>query len=217
MYQNYGGLALAAAGRAGERTGVRALSATLSELEALHESKHEQAARALELLLKIRNRALFQLQKVNAFFNLLTPLQKDTINRQFESGSLILEEIIQRSAIPFEEQNRQGKMTVKLPVLEGRSVSLKRVSLAKKNILQFGLICSRADELAGTITRAIKVFDRQYKAACHYLFPFGFFSRIWRNIRRIFSFPYFSRRDLGTLRNLGAAAGFVLRMAEAPV
>jgi len=216
MYQNYGGLALAAAGRA--RTGMSALSATLSELEALHESKHGQAAKALEILLKIRNRALFQLQKVNAFFNLLTPLQKDTINRQFESGSFILEEIIRRSAIPFEEQNQYKKMTLTpLPVLEGRSVSLKRVGLAKKNILQFGLICSRAGELAGTITRAIKVFDRQYKTACRYLFPFGFFSRIWRNIRRSFSFPYFAQRDLGTLRNLGAAAGFVLKMAEAPV
>jgi hypothetical protein len=193
------------------------LAVTLSELEALHESRHGEAAKALELLLTIRNRALFCLQKVNFFFNLLTPLQKDAINRQFESGSFILEEIMERSLIPFEQQNLKGKITVQLPVLEWRSVSLRRVAIAKKNILQFGLICARAGELSGTITRAIKVFDRQYKAACRYLFPLGVFSKIWRNIRRFFSFPYFSYRDMGTLRCLGATAGFVLKMAEAPV
>jgi hypothetical protein len=201
-----------------DRTGAGALAVTLSELEALHESRHGEAAKALELLLTIRNRALFQLQKINFFFNLLTPLQKDAINRQFESGSFILEEIIERSAIPFEEQNLQKrKMTMALPVLEGRPVSIKRLAMAKKNILQFGAICARAGELANTITKAIKVFDRQYKTACRNLFPFGFFSKIWRNIRRFFSFPYFTRRDMGTLRMLGAVSGFVLKMAEAPV
>ena len=188
-----------------------------SGLEALHETKRNETARALEALLDIRNRALFELQKTGSLFTYLSPAQQDIINRQFEPGSFLLEEIVRRCTLPLTEKS--GKITVQLPALAGpqRFNSIKRIAAVRKNILQFGIIRSRAVELAGTLAKSITVFNNQYKSAHRELFPLGVLSRLRRNIRRFFSRPYFTRRDLGYLRNLGAAAGFVLKMAEAPI
>jgi hypothetical protein len=188
-----------------------------SGLEALHETKRNETARALEALLDIRNHALFELQKTGGIFMYLSPAQQDIINRQFEPGSFLLEEIVRRSTLPLME--KPGKITVQLPALaeSRRPNSLKRIAAVKKNILQFGIIRSRAAELAGALAKSVTVFNHQYKTARRELFPLGVFSRLWRNIRRFFSRPYFTRRDLGYLRNLGAAASFVLKMAEAPI
>jgi hypothetical protein len=190
-----------------------------SGLEALHETRRNETAQVLEALLGIRNRALFELQKTGSLFMYLSPAQQDIINRQFEPGSFLLEEIVRRSALPLVEKPGRGRVTVQLPALAGsrRPNSLKRIATVKKNILQFGVIRSRAAELAGALAGSVTAFNHQYKTARRELFPLGILSRLWRNIRRFFSRPYFTRRDLGYLRNLGAAAGFVLKMAEAPI
>jgi len=193
-----------------------------SDLEALHETKRNETAQALEALLDMRNRALFELQKTGSLFMYLSPAQKDIINRQFEPGSFLLEEIVRRCTLPLTE--KPGSVSVQLPALTGtqrpgslKPHSLKHIAAARKNILQFGIIRSRAMELAGTLAGSIQVFNHQYESARRELFPLGVFSRLWRFIRRSFRRPYFTRRDLGYLRNLGAAAGFVLKMAEAPI
>jgi hypothetical protein len=190
-----------------------------SGLEALHEAKRNETAQALEALLDIRNHALFELQKTKGLFMYLSPAQQDIINRQFEPGSFLLEEIIRRCALPLMEKPGRSSVTVQLPALAGslRPNSLKRITAVRKNILQFGIIRSRAAELAGTLARSVMVFNHQYRSARRELFPLGVFSLLLRNIRRFFSRPYFTSRDLGYLRNLGAAAGFVLKMAEAPI
>jgi len=190
-----------------------------SGLEALYESKRNETAQVLEALLDVRNRALFELQKTGGLFMYLSPAQQNIINRQFEPGSYLLEEIVRRSALPIMEKPGRGSLTVQLPALvkPQRPNSVKYIAAVRKNILQFGIIGSRAVELAGTLAGSVTVFNHQYKTAYRGLFPLGVFSRLWRNMRRFFNRPYFSRRDLGYLRNLGAAAGFVLKMAEAPI
>jgi len=200
------------------------LSAQLSELEALHETERSETALSLENLLEVKGQTLLQLQKAGGLFKYLSPAQEDSINRQFESGSFLLEEIVRRSALPPNEKPGQGRNGVKgittagqLPVLAGKPAAARRVAAAKKNILWFGIIRSRAGEVAKALTQSLAAFNNQYRTACRGLFPFGIFSRLWRNIRLFFSRPYFSRRDLCYLRNLGAAAGFVLKMAEAPL
>jgi len=191
-----------------------------SGLETLHETKRNETARALEALLDMRNRALFELQKTGSLFMYLSQTQQDIINRQFEPGSFLLEEIVRRCTLPFTE--KPGNM--QLPALAGpqrsgppRPHSPRRIAAVRKNILQFGIIRSRAVELADALAGSLTVFNHQYKSAHRELFPLGVFSRLWRNIRRLLCRPYFTRRDLGYLRNLGAAAGFVLKMAEAPI
>jgi hypothetical protein len=196
----------------------------VSDLETLHETKRDEAARALKTLLDTRNHALIELQKTGGIFMYLSPAQQDSINRQFEQGSFLLEEIVRRSAQP----GKDGGITVPLSVLSQAKPdglagplqsnnSLKRITALRKNTLQFGIIRSRAVELSVSLDKSVTVFNYQYKTSCRGLFPLGVFSRLWRNIRRFFNRPYFSYRDFGYLRNLGAAAGFVLKMAEAPI
>jgi len=193
--------------------------AQLSELEALHETKRSETALSLEKLLEVKGRTLILLQKAGGLFKYLTPAQKNSINRQFETGSFLLEDIVRRSALPPAENPVQGRngTALQLPVLAGKPAAARRFAAAKKNILWFGIICARAGEVAKALTRSMKVFNNQYRTALRGLFPFGVFSRLWRNIRLFFSRPYFSRRDLVYLRNLGMAAGFILKMAEAPL
>jgi hypothetical protein len=197
------------------------LLAVLSDLEQLHEEKRAEAAKTLEALEAARSRALLGIQKTWALFRYLTWKQRETINSRFLAGNPSLEEIGRRSAetpgmgqaLPFSGPEQTGLETA--PVKP--SQTLRRINTVRKNIVQFGVIQKRAEELAGALAGTLCAFERQYQSACRDLFPLGFFSRLWRRLRRLLSRPYFSWRDLGRLRDLGMAAGFILKMAEAPV
>ena len=193
------------------------LLAALSDLERIHEEKRAEAAKTLEALEAAQNRARLRIRKTWDLFRYLTWKQQETINGRFLAGVPSLEEIGRRAA----ETAGPGR-GLPFPALEQiapvkPSQTLRRINMVRKNIVQFGVIQRRAEELAGAVTGALAAFERQYKNACRDLFPLGFLSRLWRALRRFLSRPYFSWRDLGPLRDLGMAAGFILKMAEAPV
>ena len=187
----------------------------LSALEELHEIKRVEALKALEALSNARRHAILQLQKTQVLFKYLNWKQQERIETMC-GGSFSLQKIHSLSAFAFDRLGLAEESAAPVP-LERSSSRLQRVKTARKNILLFGIVKERAGELIGAIVKSTAVFNQQYRAACRELFPLGFISKMSRSIRRFFDHPYFLWQELGSLGNLGAAAGFVLKMAEAPV
>ena len=188
---------------------------SLDALEEQHEVKRIEALKTLEALSKVRRHALLQLQKPRILFRYLNWKQQEHINNRTD-GDLSLQAIFTGSADTF--NNPEFTINTAVPVIAERTASyLQKVKTARKNIIQFGIIEARVDELIGAIVKSTAVFNYQYKAAYRELFPLGIISRIKRRIKLFFHHPYFSWQEMGCLQNLGAAAGFVLKMAETPV
>ena len=187
----------------------------LSALEEHHETARNETFKALEILSNARRHALTRLQKTQIMFKYLNWKQQEHIE-DLCGGNFSLQKMYSLSAFPLGGSGFTDNPAV--PVSLERSASyLQRTETARKNIVQFGIIQARTDELIKAITKAVGVFNYQYRKACRELFPLGFFSKVWRSIKRFFNRPYFSWQELGCLANLGATAGFVLKMAEVPV
>ncbi|GHV85397.1 hypothetical protein AGMMS50230_10050 [Spirochaetia bacterium] len=193
------------------------LLADLKDLEQSHEIKRKETAKALEDLETARNSAFLQLKKTEELFKYLTWKQQETINSRFLTGSPTLEEIRRHSITRFPAASYTFPVLEKTAVVPGPARALGRIHTIRKNSVTFGLIQKRAEELSGAIGKALTAFEYQYKSACRALFPFGVFSRLRRKIRRLLGRSYFSWQDMSRLRDLGMAAGFVFKMAEAPV
>jgi hypothetical protein len=187
----------------------------LPALEKQHEAQRIKALEALEALQRARRNALLQLQKTQILFRYLNWKQQEQINSKCTEG-FSLQKIYALSAASLPAVENTGNSLV--PAITGLSASyLLKLKTVRKNIVQFGIVQARAHELIEAIVKSASVFNYQYKAACRELFPLGIFSRIRRHIQRFFHHPYFSWQEIGCLQNLGAAAGFVLKMAETPV
>ncbi|MCL1814646.1 MAG: hypothetical protein FWG27_02330 [Treponema sp.] len=189
------------------------------DMEELHKSKRSETQKALEALCDARRSALVQLQKIQILFKYLNWKQQEQINSQGRGSLEKINAITESLSLIEYSKNYSGEFSriALVPAEKTRSSEIQRIKIMRKNILQFGIIQARAEELIGAIVKSAAVFSRQYKTACRELFPLGFISRLWRSARRLFNGSYFSWRDMGCLGNLGMTAVFVLAMAEAPV
>ena len=195
------------------------LLADLEDLELAHEAGRAEALRAMEVLEAAKNRAFVRLVKTGELFALLTWKQEEAINSRCTAGTPPLE-AIRRLAGTGAVRVVPGAALLSGPEQSGPlrpAQVLKRMNALRKNIVRFGLVRDRARELSGALVQSLKAFEFQYRSVCRALFPLGFFSRLWRSLRKLLSRSYFSWRDLPPLQNLGMAAGFVLKMAEAPL
>ena len=181
------------------------------KMEAQHDAMRSDMLKILELLNNARRHSLFQLQKIQILFKYLNWKQQEQIERNC-GRNFSLKGIISPSLISgIKEDNL-------MPVPAERTASyVLQIKTARKNKVQFELVKARAGELISSIVKSAAVFNHQYAAVCRELFPFGVLSRIKRSIRRFFSHPYYSWRELRSLQNLAETAGLVLKMAEAPV
>ena len=187
----------------------------LSCLEKQHEAQRIKTLEALNALSDIRRHALLQLQKPQILFKYLNWKQQEHINST-NNGDFSLQRMYALSASVLNTAGFTAHSAV--PVIAERTASyLQKVKTARKNIVQFGIIEARANELIQAIAKSAVVVKHQYKTACRELFPLGFISRIGRHIKRFFHHPFYTWQEIGCLANLGMAAGFVFKMAEAPI
>ena len=196
-------------------------AADLGSLEEQHEIKRIETLKALEALGKAKHHALLQLQKTQILFKYLNWKQQEHIKR-LNDGSLSLQKIYSVSASAFNNpaaaaDSAIAEFTQHTLSLPGAASFLQKVKTVRKNIVQFGILEERANELIRAIVKSTVVFNHQYQAAYRELFPLGFFSKARRYIGQLFHHPFFSWQEMGCLQNLGKAAGFVLKMAETPV
>jgi hypothetical protein len=188
----------------------------LDALEEQHEIKRIETLKALEALNKVRHHAFLQLQKSRVLFRYLNWKQQELVNSRSAGGDFSFQTIFTTSAAGLNNQEFISNTAV--PVIAERTASyLQKIKTARKNIIQFGIIEARVNELIGVIVKTTAVFVHQYKATYRELFPLGFISKIRRHIRQFFHHPYFSWQEIGCLQNLGKTAGFVFKMAETPV
>ncbi|MDR1307220.1 MAG: hypothetical protein LBK74_06580 [Treponema sp.] len=196
------------------------LSAALTALYKAHEAGRAETVKALELLIETKRDALFRLKKTGDITKNLNLKQRDLINRQAPENCT-LERIA--AADPGPAASALFALPAHCPaapVPENRlrpSLALKHMAVLRKNLVSFGVAGMRAREMTGAIKKSITAFEYQYRRTAWRLFPLGFLSRLWRTIRTFFGIPYFSCGDMGPLRTLAVTAGFVLKMAEAPV
>ena len=188
-------------------------------LEEQHELQRIKALKALEALCAVRRHALLQLQKTQILFKYLHWKQQEHINSKCESD-FSLQRMYAVSASALNNLD----FAINIPAITehgaaagGLAGQVQKVKTARKNIVQFGIIQARADELIEAIAKSVAVFNHQYKTACRELFPLGFISRFRRHIRRFLHHPYYDWQEIGCLQNLGVAAGLIFKMAETPV
>ncbi|MDR1143879.1 MAG: hypothetical protein LBK77_06660 [Spirochaetaceae bacterium] len=196
------------------------LSAALADLYEAHEAGRAETVKALELLIETRRDALSRLKKTGDITKNLNLKQRDLINRRAPEN-YTLEQIAAAAA-----GTGPGAFALAsalpacpaAPVPGSRpALALKHMAALRKNLAGLGIAGMRAREMTGAIKKSIAAFEYQYRRTAWQLFPLGFLSRLWRNIRTFFGMPYFSYGDMGPLRTLAVTAGFVLKMAEAPV
>ena len=187
----------------------------LSCLEKQHEAQRIKTLEALNALSDIRRHALLQLQKTQILFKYLNWKQQEHIDSKC-NGGFSLQRIY---AISADLETVSGFTDNSLvPVIAEHTASyLLKLKTARKNIVQFGIIQARVNELIEAIAKSVVVFNYQYRTACRELFPLGFISRAGRHIKRLFHHPFFTWKEIGCLVNLGMAAGFVFKIAETPV
>jgi hypothetical protein len=205
------------------RTSRDDLSATLAALYEAHEAGRAETVKALELLTETKRDALFRLKKTGGLTKNLNLKQRDLINRQIPENCT-LERIVAAAAdTGFAASALSAVLPDPCPAasVPGNrlrpSLTVKHMAALRKNLAVFGVVGMRAQEMTGAIKKSIAAFEYQYRRTARRLFPLGFLSRLWRNIRTFLGMPYFSYGDMGPLRTLAMTAGFVLKMAEAPV
>ena len=202
----------------------------LALLEEQHETHRKATLKALEALSAVRRQSLFQLQKTQILFRYLNWKQQEHIECHCNgAGSLQRIYAVSTASLAGREIGESGAaaeiagnaaMTVITECSRhtpGTASYLNKVKTVRKNIVQFKAIQARAHELIEAVAKSTAVFNHQYKTVCRELFPLGFVSKLRRSIRRFFRYNYYNWKEIGTLQNLGTAAGFVLKMADAPV
>jgi hypothetical protein len=99
----------------------------------------------------------------------------------------------------------------------GQLKLLRLMDALKKNLLALDLLEMRRRELFFSIDKALKAFKHEYAIVRRRLYPYGVFSVLYKNFRRLRGFSYFSSRDLKELMVLGELTGHVLKIANSPI
>ena len=192
-------------------------AAELSCLEKQHEEKRIETLKALEALNTVRRHALMELQKTRILFKYLNWKQQERIENLCGSSFSLQKINLLHAFFSASVYSGIAENSLVPAAPQGPASYLQRVKTARKNIVQFGVIEARVHELIAAIAKSAAVFKHQYKTAYGELFPLGFISKAVRRVRQIFHRPFYSWQEIGCLANLGMAAGFVFKMAEAPV
>jgi hypothetical protein len=87
----------------------------------------------------------------------------------------------------------------------------------QKALLVIELAIKRADELSIATSVAEKAFLQEVEKIIRKLFRFGFFSRLFRNIRKFFGGHYYSQDDLREISHVGQVASRLARIIDTKV
>ncbi|MDR2553243.1 MAG: hypothetical protein LBD31_08775 [Treponema sp.] len=211
--------------RAGAVNGLQGCSLPSGGVEPdlLEEQKRRETAAALEALFALRYAALSRAGNIRGILNRLTGSQRTLVNRQIAgktgAGSrgepCTVEEIA--AGLGCTPPGLILLEPAELRRSSRRRMSSKRLEELRNNLLRFGLIRARAGELAAATGKSLEVFDYQYRRSLRRLFPLGIVSRLWRRVRTLCRMSYFSRGNLGCIRDLGISCGCILKMVYAPL
>ena len=87
----------------------------------------------------------------------------------------------------------------------------------RKKLLQLDVLELRCRELMLSINKALEAFHHESRIIRRKIYPFGIFSLLNRNLRRLLGGSYFSHHDMKDIAALGNITGCILKIADSPV
>ena len=222
-----------------ELTEYKDLCGTLVSLrEKYIEKKAELRLLVLETAVLKRN-AYLTLAKANGFTKRMTGRQRKTASyhldeiraRLEESRELILHENI-KEKLPelqidesqpgfhpeFQSEFRSdSRPSSRLEIKKMEIIVIRAIDEVKKRLLQLELLELRCRELILSTKKALEAFCRESALIRRKLYPWGFFSHIFRAGRKFFGRTYFVFADMKVLADLGRITSLVLVIADSPL
>lgn len=97
---------------------------------------------------------------------------------------------------------------------EASTQAIKAIATFKKTSLGLNALQRRSEELVSTIARSSAIFERQYESVRKELYPWGFFSRCKRLLRRGLRKPFFDDQDLSIIAPLLQMAAALAELVD---
>ena len=210
-----------------EITEYRKIHAVLTELETRYRLRKEELRLLFAKTAALRSRALCILVKANRLTKHLTGRQRQVVGLSYNLVEIEARITRHNPLVLYDDEggympemhNRQAPEDCK-NIRELKQKELLVVSLIdriRKKLLQIDILEMRCRELILSISKAIEAFCYESGVIRRKIYPYGVFSLLHRNIRRLLGSAYFSLGDMETLRALGNISGDVLKIADSPI
>jgi hypothetical protein len=200
------------------------LSVSLRELHEKYESRGKEIRGLIEETGALTEKALVFLKKANRLTRYVTARQRR------ETGMLyypsFFDSRLKGKLLPVipDKIPDHGKAPSVLAGLGGGREhgpeeldALHLMDVLTKNLLALDLVEMRCRELLLSIDKALEAFRHEYASIRRRLYPYWVFSVLYKQVRRLRGFSYFSARDLKELAVLGELTGHVLKIADSPI
>ena len=200
-------------------------------------SKKREIRKLAEETLVLRRDALMILAKANHLTRHLTGRQRHITGLTYHLGE-IKARINQMTVFPGPsgeagEKEIQGDFQTEIQpefrpefqegrhdLRELRQKGLKLLGMIdniRKSLLQLELLERRCHELIFAIRKAMEAFRHEWTTIRRKIYPFGFFSFLYRKFRCIWGRSYFCHNDMEHISALGVITGYVLKIADSPM
>jgi hypothetical protein len=208
-----------------EAAATHSLSASLRELHEKHERRKKEIRSLLEETGAIMRGAAAFLKKANRLTRYLTARQRQQAGILYHPSffdsrlkgralvPLIPNKTLDRGEFPPELAEPGGRLERK----PGELRMLRLMDALKKNLLTLDILEIRCRELLISIDKAMEAFRHEYASIRRRVYPYSFFSALYKHFRRLRGFSYFSHRDLKELAVLGELTGHILKIADSPI
>jgi hypothetical protein len=208
-----------------EAAETNSISASLRELHEKYERRTKEIRSLLEETGALMKRTAVFLKKANRLTRYLTVRQRQETGILYHPSffdprlkgrdfvQLIPNKILDRGELPSELTGPGGVRELNL----GELGMLRLMDVLKKNLLALDLLEMRCRELLLSLDKALEAFRHEYASIRRRIYPYGLFSALCKQVRRLRGFPYFSPRDLKEVIVLGKLTGHVLKIADSPI
>jgi hypothetical protein len=211
-------------GRENEAAVTHSFYDSLRELHQKYESRKEEIRSLLEETGALMHEAVLFLKKANRLTRYVTARQRQETGMRYHPSffdsrlkgrdllPLMPNKILDHGEFPPELADPGGR-ELKL----GELRMLRLMDILKKNLLALDLLEMRCRELLLSINKAQEAFRHEYALIRRRVYPYSFFSVLYKHFRRLRGFSYFSHRDLKELAVLGELTGHILKIADSPI
>jgi cell division protein FtsB len=204
-----------------EIAGYTQLLASFRELREKYEKRKEAIRVLLAETEALKKKAAAFLKKANRMTGHLTGSQR-------QAAGILYHPAFFDSYLSIPVSELENETPPALPELSGEIKSLKELKQGeiqiirliddlKKKFLALDLLELRCRELLLSINKALEAFKHEYGVIRRRIYPLKLLSVLYKSLRRLGGFSYFSPQDLRELTVLGELTGHVLKIADLPI
>ncbi|BDA80179.1 hypothetical protein LPTSP3_g31090 [Leptospira kobayashii] len=104
-----------------------------------------------------------------------------------------------------------------IKIKESELQVIKNIKDIKKNLINFNNIEHRSKEINDSLIKSLEGFQLIYTEAYKKIYKYGFFSKVFKKIKSIFTGRYFNKSDLAEIQILGKATSDVLKIVDTKI